>query len=123
MECGSALYFSSIGSQARGSASTAVMSSPSHANQIILTHDGSDPDVGLVPELDAAQDSRRVVHHGDALEHLAEITPVDPRGVAAADVEVVEEGQRIEVGDGLLDPSCSSACRRSSCGRPPRAAR
>ena len=45
-----------------------------------------------------------VVHHGDALEHVAEVAPVDPATVAAADVEVVEEAQRIEVGDGLAHP-------------------
>ena len=36
---------------------------------------------------------------------VAEIAPVDPAAVAAADVEVVEEGHGIEIGDGLAHPA------------------
>ena len=37
-----------------------------------VTRSALDADVVGVPELDAAEDAGLVVHHGDALEHVAE---------------------------------------------------
>ena len=76
-----------------------------------------------VPELDPAEDARLVVDHRDALEHVAEVAPVDPRGVAAADVEVVEEAERIEIGDGLPDPLVPALVADLLARRPRRVAR
>ena len=54
-----------------------------------------------LPELDPAQDARGVVHDGDV---VVEVLAGHPAGVPASDVEVVEEQQGPEVGDGLVHP-------------------
>ena len=73
------------------------------------------PDVVGVPELDAAEDARRVVDHGDALEHVAEVAPVDARTRCR---RRCRGGRRWSARRGRrwpCAPACSSACRRSSC--------
>ena len=64
----------------------------------------SQSDVVLIPQLDPAENARLVVDDGDPLEDLAEIPLIDPARISTADEEVIEHGERIEIGNGLLDP-------------------
>src|ERR1700678_670116 len=54
-----------------------------------------------LPQLHAAQNPGGVVDDRDALQHGAPCVTVDAAAVPSTDVEVVEEEQLLQVGDGL----------------------
>src|ERR1035441_2560839 len=57
-----------------------------------------------LPQFDATENAGRVVDDRDAFQSVAQRIAVHPARVSAPDVEVVVEEQRIDSGNGFLNP-------------------